>query len=275
MEALPEIKKREYCRNKPGTDFEKAIYTVVRTHERLAVGHDYGDKALDYVFQTIERVMKDDPSIILDYIRSRHFSSDHCGFYPRPDQLPVIKHYEWIISCNGSIVERSAPWLKVYGEKYGKWISPVKSLVAAGITTVYENGEAWFAGPETPDSYLEGAMFLLTRKTKEGQIIAHEEAIDRVTLMKMMTSWASDFMLKPEALGTLEPGKWADFVVLNKDYFTVPLEQLPSVYPSMTVVSGETVFLRADFAAELGQAPVRPQLKYHNLPKSDPASAQK
>jgi len=215
--------------------------------------------------------MKDDPSITLDYIRSRHFSSDHCGFYPRPDQLPKLKYYEWIISCNGSIVERSAPWLKTYGMQYAKWIAPMKSLVDAGIRTVYENEESWFANADTPDTYMQGAMFLLTRKTKSGQILAPEEAIDRITLLKMMTSWASDFMLKPDVLGTLEPGKFADFVVLNKDYFSLPLEEIYSVYPIMTAVGGKPVFWRADFAAEAGQKAVGPQLKYLNIPKTDPS----
>jgi predicted amidohydrolase YtcJ len=273
MEAPPEIKKKEFCRNRPGTAFEKGIYTVIRSHERLTVGHVYADKGLDYLFQTLERAMKDDPSITLDYVRSRHFSSDHCGFYPRPDQMPKLKEYGWMISCNGSIVERSAPWLKVYGMKYAKWISPVKSLIAAGVQTVYENEESWFGDPEVPDTYLQGAMFLLTRKTKNGESYAPEEAIDRVTLMKMMTSWASEYVLKPDLLGTLEPGKWADFVVFNKDYFSVPLEQIYSVYPVMTVVGGKPVFLRPEFAGEAGLKPVGPELKYANLPKSDPAGA--
>ena len=60
MEAAPEIKKKELCRNRPGTAFEKGIYTVIRSRERLTVGHVYGDKGLDYLFQTVERAMKDD-----------------------------------------------------------------------------------------------------------------------------------------------------------------------------------------------------------------------
>jgi predicted amidohydrolase YtcJ len=236
------------------------------------VGHIYADKGLDYMFDTVERVMKDDPAITLDYIRSRRFSSDHCGFYPRPDQMPKIAHYNWMISCNGSIVERSAPWLKTYGQQYAKWISPMRSLVNNGILTLYENEESW-GNPNSPDTYLQGAMFLLTRKTKDGAVLAPEEAIDKVTLMKMMTVWASEYMLRKDELGTLEPGKWADYVVLNKDYFSVPTEEAYTVYPVLTAVAGKPVFWRSDFAAENGQQPVGPQLKYANIPKSDPSGA--
>ena len=280
MEASPEVKKREWCRNAPGTAFEKGVYTAIRSRERITVGHAYGDKGMDYILQTVDRAMKDDPTITLDYIRSRRFSADHCGFWPRPAQLPVLKNLNWIVSCNGAFINRSSPWLKVYGEQYGKWISPMKSLVAAGITTVYENEEAWsvpegtkFPNGVNSNTYFGSAALLLSRKNKEGKVIAPEERIDRVTLMKMMTVWQSQYFQKEKELGTLEAGKLADFVVLNKDYFTVPEEEISSTYPEMTVVSGKPVFVRAEFAKELGQAPVGYQVKYMNVPPSDPNAA--
>jgi predicted amidohydrolase YtcJ len=280
MEAPPEVKKREWCRNAPGTAFAKAIYTIIRSRERLTVGHAYGDKGIDYILQTVDQVMKDDPTITLDYIRSRRFSSDHCGFWPRPAQIPELKKLNWIVSCNGSYVNRSAPWLKVYGQQYGKWIAPVKSLIDAGVTTVFENEEAWSKPPGSnypngvySNTYFGDAYLMLTRKNSEGQVIAPEERIDRNTLMKMMTVWQSQYFQKEKELGTLEPGKWADFVVLNKDYFTIPEEEIVSTYPVMTVVGGKPVFWRTEFAAEQGHAPVGYQVKFMNVPKSDPNAA--
>ena len=67
--------------------------------------------------------------------------------------------------------------------------------------------------------------------------------------------------MKDKELGTLEPGKYADFLVMNKDYFTVPEAQIPTVYPVMTVLGGKTVVLRDEYAKELGVPAVGPQLK--------------
>ncbi len=273
MEAPAEVKVREWCRVEPGNTMAKAIYTIIRSRQRLTVGHSYGDKGVSNIMDIIDQVMKDDHSITKDYIRSRRFSSDHCGFYPSPAQMPRLKDFNWIISCNGAFINRSTPYLKIYGERYGKWISPAKGLINAGVRVVYENEESWGDPSGNPETYFSSAALLITRKNDEGNVIAPEERIDRITLMKMMTVWQGEYFQKEKELGTLEPGKLADFVVLNKDYFTIPEDQIGSTYPEMTVVGGKPVFWREAFAKEGGHTGVGTQVKYANLPKTDPNGA--
>ena len=102
----------------------------------------------------------------------------------------------------------------------------------------------------------------MTRERSDGVTLAAEEAVNRVQLMKMSTSYAAHFVLKEDDLGTLEPGKFADFIVLNKDYFTIPEEEIPSVYPLMVVRGGDTTVLREEYAQELGLEAVGPQLTF-------------
>ena len=80
--------------------------------------------------------------------------------------------------------------------------------------------------------------------------------------MKMSTTWASRYVIKENEIGTLEPGKYADFVVFNKDYFTVPEGDIGSVFPLMTVLGGKTIVLRDEFAKEIGEKAVGPQMKW-------------
>ena len=70
------------------------------------------------------------------------------------------------------------------------------------------------------------------------------------------TIWASEYVLRPKQIGTLESEKWADFLIRNQDYFTVPEDQIRTVRPLMTVVGGKPAFLDAAFARELGIQPV-------------------
>ncbi len=262
MEGPPELKEREYCRDTPGNATSKAVLTAVLAKARVAAGHAYGDKSVDYFMDTLEEAMSLDPTITLDYIRSRRFSSDHCGFYPRPDQIPRMARLGMMISCGGNVLSRSYPWLERYGMQYANWISPVKSLIEGGVKTVYEN-EAGVKG-NVSETYFHQGYALITRRNEYNKLVAPEEGIDRMTLMKMMTSWPAEFVLREKHIGTLEPGKFADLVVLSKDYFTVPEEQIPDIHPLMTVVGGKIQVMRSEFARDLGREPIGPQLEFKN-----------
>ena len=166
----------------------------------------------------MDQVMREDPAAFTpDYMRSRRFSADHCGFYPRQDQLPRMKRLGMIISCDAMFLDRSAPWLKVYGMDKANRIAPIHSMIAAGIMPTAE-AELWNIETGTSETYPSRLIHLITRKNSLGQVLAPDEAVDRVTAMKMATVWPSYYVLKEKEIGTLEPGKLADFLVLNKDY---------------------------------------------------------
>ena len=76
---------------------------------------------------------------------------------------------------------------------------------------------------------------------------------DRVEALKTATIWATEYVGRKSVLGSLEPGKLADYLVLNKDYFSVDSKLIKTVRPLMTVVGGKKVYLDPEFAAELGQ----------------------
>ena len=48
--------------------------------------------------------------------------------------------------------------------------------------------------------------------------------------------------MREDVLGTLEPEKFADLIVLDKDYLTVPELEIGSIKPLLTMVGGNIVF---------------------------------
>ena len=92
----------------------------------------------------------------------------------------------------------------------------------------------------------------------DGVVWQPEERIDRVHAMKMWTSWASEYVLKEDELGTLEEGKFADLVVLDRDYFTVPVNDILKVRTPMTMVGGKIIQLQESLANEFGMEQVGP-----------------
>ncbi len=261
MDAPEKYKSQEKCIIQPGNAYYNAVQTAFRTRYRYVVNHLYGDKGLDYVMDIMEQVVEENPDITMDFMRSMRVTSDHCGLYPRPEQLPRMRRLGIILSCNPNFINRSTPWLDVYGWDKANRISPVGGMIKAGVmpTAEYEGLNYGSGGGITPTTFLS---YFLHRTNARGQVVGADEAIDRVSAMKMTTVWASFYVLKEKELGTLETGKWADFTVFSKDYFTIPEEEIPTVIPLMTVLGGKTMSLREEFATELGVDPVGPQLNF-------------
>ncbi len=50
------------------------------------------------------------------------------------------------------------------------------------------------------------------------------------------------FVFQEDNLGSIQPGKLADLVVLDRDYLTVPADQIRNIKPVMTMVGGRIVY---------------------------------
>ena len=138
MEYSAKYKAEEKCVLQPGNAYYRAIYAALRSRYRYVANHDYGDKSVDTVMDIMEQVMKEDPDITLDFMRSLRVTADHCGFYPAPYQLPRMHKLGMIISCDAMFINRSAPWLKIYGMDKANRISPVGSMIKAGVMPISE-----------------------------------------------------------------------------------------------------------------------------------------
>jgi predicted amidohydrolase YtcJ len=57
-----------------------------------------------------------------------------------------------------------------------------------------------------------------------------------------MTIWAAKVNFEEKEKGSIEPGKYADFVILDKDIMTIKGNALPNVKVLKTYVNGEMVY---------------------------------
>jgi len=261
MNAAPGIKATEKCYAQEGGPYYDAIYTAIRSRLRYNINHVMGDRSLDFFMDIVEKAMEDDPSLDLEYIRSRRLSADHCGWYPRLDQIPRMAKLNMHFSCASKEIDDQGAFIpKIYGEQYANRIGPIRSMLEGGLIVSNEGGGSGTADVE-PTPFARFYPYM-TRRRSDGAVLASEEAVNRVQLLKMSTSYAASYVLKDKELGTLEPGKFADFVVLSKDYFTIPEEEIPTVMPLMTVVGGKTIVLREELARDIGLDPVGPQLQF-------------
>jgi len=69
----------------------------------------------------------------------------------------------------------------------------------------------------------------------------------RTTVLKAWTIWPAQFILRSKDLGSLEPDKLADYIVIDKDYFTIPESEIKNIKTLMTVVGGQKKYRAPSF----------------------------
>ncbi len=69
-----------------------------------------------------------------------------------------------------------------------------------------------------------------------------ENALTREQALRGMTIWAAKANFEDHEKGSLEPGKFADFVILNQDLMTIEDNKIPQTKVLATYIAGENVF---------------------------------
>ena len=99
----------------------------------------------------------------------------------------------------------------------------------------------------------------MTRYNEEDKkVYGPAERTDRIIQLKSLTRWGASYILREKMLGSLEPGKLADLIVLDRDFLTIPEQEIPKVKVLMTVVGGRIVHLMPALAQQVGLSPVGP-----------------
>jgi predicted amidohydrolase YtcJ len=69
-----------------------------------------------------------------------------------------------------------------------------------------------------------------------------DETPSREDALRLYTVGSAWFAFDETRRGTLESGKLADFVILNQDFMSVPVEQIGTTASLLTVVGGKAVY---------------------------------
>lgn len=69
-----------------------------------------------------------------------------------------------------------------------------------------------------------------------------QATVSREAALRAHTLSNAWLMFKEDVLGSLEPGKYADLVVLDRDYMTIPAEDIANIKSVLTMVNGEVMY---------------------------------
>jgi hypothetical protein len=129
-----------------------------------------------------------------------------------------------------------------------RWVTSTadpKQIVGAPFRTIVDHGiQAGIHGDGVHIAPLNPWLhiyFATTGVNSFGVKVNGDQQITRQEALRLFTRGNSWFLRMEDKVGTIEPGKLADLVVLNKDYFTVPEVEIKQIRSVMTVVNGRIV----------------------------------
>jgi len=123
-------------------------------------------------------------------------------------------------------------------ERMDRWY-PMKSVIEnEGRIALASDGPLMWQDTFTR---LQGAI---TRKdpSKDEEALALNEAIDLPEAIKAMTINSSYIMNQDDQVGSIEKGKYADLIILDKNLFEIPVEEISTTKVLKTILAGRVVF---------------------------------
>ena len=96
-------------------------------------------------------------------------------------------------------------------------------------------------------------QYAITRKDRRtGQVWGPQQRINRREALYTYTRWAAWHVHKENQIGSIEPGKWADLVVIDKDFLDSGEDQVAQINPLLTIAGGKITYSEPNFASTLG-----------------------
>ncbi|MBI3941034.1 MAG: amidohydrolase family protein [Acidobacteria bacterium] len=211
--------------------------------------HVQGDGGVELMLEVFDKVNQ------RSSIKGKSFGMVHGSMRP-PDLAKRLATYDAVLSFDTAYLFRgddSSKYLeKFYGADAVAGMSPIREMIDAGLRPVLEvtNSAAYdpamaFADKlmDDPQTYLQDMELFITRKNfRTGKVWGPHLRIKREEALKMATAWASRFYGDEKIMGTIEPGKLADFAVLGGDFMTVPEDQISKLPVVRVIVGGKTTF---------------------------------
>jgi predicted amidohydrolase YtcJ len=201
---------------------------------RLAV-HASGDATLDYVLDAAEAAQSDQPAL------DRWVLLHHAQI-PRQDQIERIRRL-------GAVVSTQSVFLWNKGADYHDWLAdqihqtmPLRRWLEAGVPMANSSDS-----PSAPYPPLLGIWHSVARVDQQGQPVGQDQALTPEEALRAYTLDGASVLRKEHDLGSISPGKLADFIALSANPLGVNTDAIHSLGVLLTVIGGQPVHQRDPF----------------------------
>ncbi len=204
--------------------------------------HAIGDRANRIVLDEFEQALRERPSA------DHRFRVEHAQII-HPDDIPRFAQLGVIPSMQASHQTSDMYWA---GNRLGQqrllgayaW----RSLLNSGV--IIPNGSDLPVEKTNPLISFHASIARQDENNWPAGGWFPEQRMTREEALKSMTIWAAWSAFMEQEVGSLEPGKYADFVVLDQDIMQVPAELVLRTNVLSTWLGGKAVYRRGDGAAQ-------------------------
>lgn len=172
--------------------------------------------------------------------------------YPRTDHRHRIEH---CALCPADLVDRMAKlhirvvsqpgFLFFNGDRYLGTVTPDTQPWLYPFRTISDRGLQVAAGsdaPVAPVSPISAIAAAVNRLSMGGRSVNPSEAVDLQTAVAMHTKNSAEVLFMDREIGTLEMGKTADMVLLDRNIGKLPSEDLHDVRVIATIIDGKMIY---------------------------------
>ena len=216
-------------------ELERAVVALDANGFQVHV-HTIGDRAVRDALDAVEAAARAN-----DRRDARHHFAHlqlvHPDDLPRFSELGVVANVSPLWACSsGYVDELTVPFI---GAQRSARMYPFGSLLRAGSRLAF--GSDWSVSTPDPLPQLEVAVTRISPETRDREPLLAEEAIDLPTALRTFTSGSAYANFLDAETGTIEPGKLADLVVLDRDILDPGAGPLGDARVLLTLSEGEAV----------------------------------
>jgi predicted amidohydrolase YtcJ len=200
--------------------------------------HAAGEAGMDELLDAYEFVNRTTP------VKDLRFCITHANF-PSPHNLERCKALGVVADVQPAwLYKDGTTLLNVLGKDRVRWFQPYKSwldytVIGGGSDHMLRFDRLASTNPWDP--WL-GLAVALHRTTERGTAMFPEEALTREQAIRLYTINNAYLTHEEKTKGSLEPGKLADFILIDRDVLTCPTKDVAGTRVLMTVVGGRVVY---------------------------------